>query len=195
MALPLKLSARPRGWWPGPASLMITWMETPAMLMPMWPVSPKYIHLLLWQLLIQQQDILFTSNNSVLPSSALNTSYVNNFSILRSMGDKLVTSLAKNLGLVNDGSSSSIATTTAGSSPTGGFWVRGTCAGKYPSAHILTSWSLTNFIGAFCKTEHDSWVVWKSGKFTNERLQPSSYVGFDLKKDNINGRVAVCTGL
>ncbi|KAF9239235.1 CAZyme family GH75 [Penicillium roqueforti] len=43
--------------------------------------------------------IIFTGNNSVLPSSALNTSYVTNFSILRSMGDRLVTSLAQNLGL------------------------------------------------------------------------------------------------
>ncbi|CAI7644971.1 unnamed protein product [Penicillium glandicola] len=43
--------------------------------------------------------ILFTGDDAVLPSSALTKNYVTNFSTLRSMGDKLMTTLAKNLGL------------------------------------------------------------------------------------------------
>jgi chitosanase len=72
-------------------------------------------------------DILFTGKEAVLPSSALNKNYVTNFSTLRSMGDKLMTSLAKNLNLVSGGSSP---TTTTGSVPTGGScsWA-GHCAG------------------------------------------------------------------
>ncbi|GKZ68961.1 hypothetical protein AnigIFM60653_011609 [Aspergillus niger] len=43
--------------------------------------------------------IVFTGDDAVLPSSALNKNYITNFSTLRSMGDKLVGALASNLGL------------------------------------------------------------------------------------------------
>ncbi|KAJ5272895.1 hypothetical protein N7478_008020 [Penicillium angulare] len=44
--------------------------------------------------------ILFTGKDAELPSSALSNNYVTNFTTLRSMGDKLVSSLVKSLGLV-----------------------------------------------------------------------------------------------
>ncbi|KAJ5090156.1 hypothetical protein N7532_008840, partial [Penicillium argentinense] len=53
--------------------------------------------------------ILFTGSDSVLPSTALNKNYITNFSTLRSMGDKLMTALAKNLNLVSGGSGGSSA--------------------------------------------------------------------------------------
>lgn len=95
----------------------------------------------LFRHLLIQKDILFTGDDAVLPSSALNKNYVTNFTTLRSMGDKLMTALAKNLKLSGggDGGSSPSATTTAtGSDPTGGSceW-EGHCAGKNPSAHIF----------------------------------------------------------
>lgn len=46
-----------------------------------------------------ETDIVFTGDDAVLPSSALNKNYITNFSTLRSMGDKLVGALASNLGL------------------------------------------------------------------------------------------------
>ncbi|KAJ5720446.1 uncharacterized protein N7483_008380 [Penicillium malachiteum] len=42
--------------------------------------------------------ILFTGNNTVLPSSALNKNYITNFTTLRSMCDKLIGGRMKNLG-------------------------------------------------------------------------------------------------
>ncbi|KAJ5594925.1 uncharacterized protein N7459_001133 [Penicillium hispanicum] len=59
--------------------------------------------------------ILFTGDDAVLPSSALNDNYITNFSTLRSMGDQLMASLAKNLNLASGGStgsSSSVPTST-----------------------------------------------------------------------------------
>lgn len=44
-------------------------------------------------------DILFTGKDAVLPSSALNKNYITNFTTLRSMGDKLMSALAKSLNL------------------------------------------------------------------------------------------------
>jgi chitosanase len=84
------------------------------------------------------QDILFTGNDAVLPSSALNKNYVTNFSTLRSMGDKLITALAKNLNLVSGGGPSTttlttkVSTTTStgtGSTSTSCSWA-GHCIGK-----------------------------------------------------------------
>lgn len=83
------------------------------------------------------QDILFTGNDAVLPSSALNKNYVTNFSTLRSMGDKLITALAKNLNLVSGGNPSTtlttkVSTTTStgtGSTSTSCSWA-GHCIGK-----------------------------------------------------------------
>ncbi|CAP80409.1 hypothetical protein E8E15_009838 [Penicillium rubens] len=93
--------------------------------------------------------ILFTGDDSVLPNSALNKNYVTNFTTLRSMGDKLMTALAKNLKLVVDGGDGGSPTTTAGSNPTSGSceW-EGHCA------------------GASCKDENDcsDQLVCKSGK-------------------------------
>ncbi|EPS33771.1 putative chitosanase [Penicillium oxalicum 114-2] len=67
--------------------------------------------------------IMFTGSDAVLPKSALNKNYITNFSTLRSMGDKLMTALAKNLNLISGGGSSptTFATTTtkSGSEPTG----------------------------------------------------------------------------
>ena len=75
-------------------------------------------------------DIVFTGSGAVLPSSALNKNYVTNFSTLRSMGDSLVNSLAKNLGLVAGGSPTTFTTTAVASLPTSGScsW-SGHCAG------------------------------------------------------------------
>ncbi|OOF92028.1 glycoside hydrolase family 75 protein [Aspergillus carbonarius ITEM 5010] len=58
--------------------------------------------------------IVFTGDDAVLPSSALNNNYVTNFSTLRAMGDKLVSALAANLGL--SGSSSGSGSSGSGSS-------------------------------------------------------------------------------
>ncbi|CAG8420212.1 unnamed protein product [Penicillium salamii] len=93
--------------------------------------------------------IVFTGSEAVLPSSALNKNYVTNFSTLRSMGDKLVNSLAKNLGLVAGGSPTTLTTTAIGSSPTSG-----SC-----------SWS-GHCAGASCSSEDDCSddLVCKSGK-------------------------------
>ncbi|KAJ5752206.1 hypothetical protein N7520_009123 [Penicillium odoratum] len=90
--------------------------------------------------------ILFTGKNSVLPSSALNKNYITNFSTLRSMGDNLMSALAKNLGL--SGGSGTPTTTTTSSSPTT------TC-----------SWS-GHCVGASCSTENDCSdnLVCKDGK-------------------------------
>ncbi|KAK5798044.1 hypothetical protein VI817_004335 [Penicillium citrinum] len=74
--------------------------------------------------------ILFTGKDAVLPSSALNKNYVTNFSTLRSMGDKLITALAKKLNL---GSGGSTTTTSSGSQPTGSCSWPGHCAGKEDS--------------------------------------------------------------
>ncbi|KAJ5657886.1 uncharacterized protein N7484_001535 [Penicillium longicatenatum] len=91
--------------------------------------------------------ILFTGKDAILPSSALNKNYITNFSTLRSMGDSLMGSLAKNLGL-SGGSGTS---TTTGSSPTT------TC-----------SWS-GHCLGASCSTENDCSddLVCKSGECAN----------------------------
>ncbi|KAJ5093731.1 hypothetical protein N7456_009592 [Penicillium angulare] len=43
--------------------------------------------------------ILFTGPNAVLPGSALNSNFLTDFGTLRSMGDNLMTNLAKSLGL------------------------------------------------------------------------------------------------
>lgn len=45
-------------------------------------------------------DIVFTGSDAVLPGSALNEHYITDFATLRSMGDKLISSLAKSLQLV-----------------------------------------------------------------------------------------------
>ncbi|KAJ5087210.1 hypothetical protein N7456_010826 [Penicillium angulare] len=80
--------------------------------------------------------ILFTGKDAVLPSSALSNNYVTNFTTLRSMGDKLINSLVKSLGLGSGSPSSSTTTTTSsGSSPT-------------------CSWS-GHCAGASCSTEND----------------------------------------
>ncbi|KAF7718269.1 Chitosanase [Penicillium ucsense] len=66
--------------------------------------------------------IMFTGKDAVLPSSALNNNYITNFSTLRSIGDRLVTALAKNLNLISGGGTPTTLTTTtstSGSSPTG----------------------------------------------------------------------------
>lgn len=76
----------------------------------------------------------------MLPKSALNKNYVTNFTTLRSMGDKLVTALAKNLKLSggSDGDSSPSTTTTAsGSGSTKSCEWEGHCEGKNPSTHIF----------------------------------------------------------
>ncbi|CAG8061968.1 unnamed protein product [Penicillium olsonii] len=94
--------------------------------------------------------IVFTGAESVLPGSALNKNYITNFSTLRSMGDRLVNALAKNLGLIGGGSSpTTLTTTTIGSSPTSG-----SC-----------SWS-GHCAGASCSSEDDCAddLVCKSGK-------------------------------
>lgn len=80
------------------------------------------------------KDILFTGKDAVLPSSALNKNYVTNFSTLRSMGDKLITALAKNLNL---GSGGSTTTTSSGSQPTGSCSWPGHCAGKEDSVSFF----------------------------------------------------------
>ncbi|KAJ5805961.1 uncharacterized protein N7503_003563 [Penicillium pulvis] len=91
--------------------------------------------------------ILFTGKDSVLPSSALNKNYITNFSTLRSMGDNLMSSLARDLGL----SGGSETSTTTGSAPTT------TC-----------SWS-GHCLGASCSTENDCSddLVCTSGKCAN----------------------------
>ncbi|KAJ5352174.1 hypothetical protein N7452_001148 [Penicillium brevicompactum] len=70
--------------------------------------------------------IVFTGNDAVLPGSALNEHYITDFTTLRSMGDKLVHSLAKSLQLVAGSGksdftattfSTAVATTTATGSP------------------------------------------------------------------------------
>ncbi|KAJ5688778.1 hypothetical protein N7462_003170 [Penicillium macrosclerotiorum] len=77
--------------------------------------------------------ILFTGDDAVLPSSALNNNYVTNFSTLRSMGDKLITALAKNLNLSSGGSGNPSTTTTSSPTSTSGSgscsW-SGHCAGS-----------------------------------------------------------------
>ncbi|KAJ5388228.1 hypothetical protein N7509_010769 [Penicillium cosmopolitanum] len=77
--------------------------------------------------------ILFTGNDAVLPSSSLNKNYITNFSTLRSMGDKLITALLKNLDLSPGGSKSTTTSTStstsAGPGPTGSCSWPGHCAG------------------------------------------------------------------
>ncbi|KAJ5383593.1 Fungal chitosanase [Penicillium concentricum] len=101
--------------------------------------------------------ILFTGDESILPSSALTKNYVTNFTTLRSMGDKLMTALAKNLNLSGGGGGSTTTTlkttTTSSTTPTGGSceWA-GHCA------------------GASCSDENDCSddLVCKSGKCAAE---------------------------
>ncbi|KAJ5627048.1 hypothetical protein N7528_004475 [Penicillium herquei] len=80
--------------------------------------------------------ILFLGNNTVLPSSALNKNYITNFTTLRSMGDKLIDVLAKNLGNKFAPSTTTRATTAISSSTPsfslGGFW-----AGRLKLAIII----------------------------------------------------------
>ncbi|KAJ5686358.1 hypothetical protein N7536_008977 [Penicillium majusculum] len=76
--------------------------------------------------------ILFTGDDAVLPKSALTKNYVTNFTTLRSMGNKLMTALAKNLKLSgggDSGSSPSITTTASGSGPTESCEWEGHCEG------------------------------------------------------------------
>ncbi|KNG87365.1 fungal chitosanase [Aspergillus nomiae NRRL 13137] len=76
--------------------------------------------------------IVFTGDNAVLPSSALNKNYITNFDTLRSMGDSLVGALAKNLNLGGGGGNPpTTLTTTSLPEPTGGScsWP-GHCAGE-----------------------------------------------------------------
>ncbi|GKZ24489.1 hypothetical protein AbraIFM66951_010713 [Aspergillus brasiliensis] len=61
--------------------------------------------------------IVFTGDDAVLPSSALDKNYITNFSTLRSMGDKLVGALASNLGLSKSGSGSGSSPSSSGSVP------------------------------------------------------------------------------
>ncbi|KAJ5513243.1 Fungal chitosanase [Penicillium fimorum] len=100
--------------------------------------------------------ILFTGSDSILPSSALTKNYITNFTTLRSMGDKLMTALAKNLNLSGGGGSTTTTlktTTTSSTTPTGGScsWA-GHCA------------------GASCSDENDcsDELVCKSGKCAAE---------------------------
>ncbi|KAJ5716140.1 hypothetical protein N7493_008051, partial [Penicillium malachiteum] len=58
--------------------------------------------------------ILFLGNNTMLPSSSLNKNYITNFTTLRSMGDKLIDDLTRNLG--NKSASSTTAGTIMSSS-------------------------------------------------------------------------------
>ncbi|KAJ5933561.1 hypothetical protein N7454_005890, partial [Penicillium verhagenii] len=58
--------------------------------------------------------ILFTGKDAVLPTSALNKNFITNFTTVRSMGDRLMGALVKNLGL----SGGSGAPITSGSSRT-----------------------------------------------------------------------------
>ncbi|KAJ5702227.1 hypothetical protein N7488_009775 [Penicillium malachiteum] len=70
--------------------------------------------------------ILFLGNNTVLPSSALNKNYITNFTTLRSMGDKLIGDLTKNLDNKSAPSTTARATTASSSSTSsfslGEFW-------------------------------------------------------------------------
>jgi hypothetical protein len=43
-------------------------------------------------------DILFLGNDAVLPTKAMNKNYITDFGVLRSMGDRLVGNLARNIG-------------------------------------------------------------------------------------------------
>ncbi|KAE8386697.1 endo-chitosanase C [Aspergillus alliaceus] len=76
--------------------------------------------------------IVFTGDNAVLPSSALNKHYITNFDTLRSMGDKLVGALASKLGLSGSGGTNpptTMTTTTITPQPTGSCSWPGHCAG------------------------------------------------------------------
>ncbi|RAH61625.1 extracellular chitosanase CsnC [Aspergillus piperis CBS 112811] len=87
--------------------------------------------------------IVFTGDDAVLPSSALDKNYITNFSTLRSMGDKLVGALASNLGLSNASvPSQTTLATSAASTPS-------------PSGSTATcSWE-GHCEGAICSTEDD----------------------------------------
>ncbi|CEO60467.1 Putative Chitosanase preproprotein [Penicillium brasilianum] len=100
--------------------------------------------------------ILFTGNDAVLPSSALSKNYVTNFSTLRSMGDKLITALAKNLKLVSGGGPSTTTLTTKVSTTTS----TGTA-----STSTSCSWA-GHCIGSSCSSNDDcsDVLVCKSGK-------------------------------
>lgn len=76
------------------------------------------------------KDILFTGDDAVLPNSSLNKSYVTDFGILRSMGDKLVAALVKNMKIGPDGPNDITTTTSPGSLPTGSCSWPGHCAGR-----------------------------------------------------------------
>lgn len=76
--------------------------------------------LLVFDAVLMESDILFTGKDAVLPSSALNKNYITNFTTLRSMGDKLMSALAKSLNL-------SGGSTTP---PSGSCSWAGHCAGK-----------------------------------------------------------------
>ncbi|KAJ5959369.1 uncharacterized protein N7479_006519 [Penicillium vulpinum] len=102
--------------------------------------------------------ILFTGDEAVLPSSALTKNYITNFTTLRSMGDKLMTALAKNLGLTSGGTTTTLATTTKKTTTTAGTAPTTTC-----------SWS-GHCAGATCSDENDCSddLVCKSGKCAAE---------------------------
>ncbi|KAF3388302.1 Endo-chitosanase C [Penicillium rolfsii] len=103
--------------------------------------------------------ILFTGNDAVLPSSALNKNYVTNFTTLRSMGDKLITALAKNLGLASGGGPGTTLTTKVSSTKTT------TSSGSTNTC----SWA-GHCAGASCSSDNDcsDVLVCKNGKCASE---------------------------
>ncbi|RAK87213.1 Chitosanase-domain-containing protein [Aspergillus costaricaensis CBS 115574] len=97
--------------------------------------------------------IVFTGDDAVLPSSALDKNYITNFSTLRSMGDKLVGALASNLGLSKSGSGSGSSASASVPSQT----TLATSAASTPSPSGSTatcSWE-GHCEGAICSTEDD----------------------------------------
>ncbi|RHZ43460.1 glycoside hydrolase family 75 protein [Aspergillus thermomutatus] len=56
--------------------------------------------------------IVFTGDNAVLPSSAVNDNYITNFTKLRSLGDSLVNALVSQLGLSGSKPTTTLKTTT-----------------------------------------------------------------------------------
>ncbi|KAJ5776207.1 uncharacterized protein N7511_001218 [Penicillium nucicola] len=73
--------------------------------------------------------ILFTGKDAVLPSSALGKNYITNFTTLRSMGDKLISALAKNLNLSGGTTPTTTSTTTTTTTTSGSCSWAGHCAG------------------------------------------------------------------
>ena len=122
---------------------------------------------LVWCASLTVPDILFTGDDAVLPSSALSSHYVKNFSTLRSMGNQLMSQLAQNLGLAS-GTSTFTTTSTPTPSSSGSCSWSGHCIGRLSVFHWSWYWSfiLTLPQGASCSSENDCSgnLVCKSGK-------------------------------